>query len=286
MRASLLLLAALGSAFVVGCGGHRSGPDTEGLDSESAALIEDNADVEGTEEEVELGVEESLSGGEPTEVAALEPADIAEKARLNPGIFFKPAGCIVSTREANVVTHVFTNCTGPHGMVSFNGTVKSTWTKLPNGAQVVHTSTGFKINGATVDHNATIQYTRVDGVFTKTRKGSLSGTTAKGRTIKHSADYVSTYDSSKSEPSSGSSERCVTRNGTSSTTVGLRAWSRTIKGFERCGIGLGGCPNSGTITLDTPRRDVSLSFPGGAAVDITIDGKKFRRPLFCNAAAS
>ncbi len=281
MRTSLFLLPALALGLVVGCGG-QAGPDTEGLDSEASALVSDNGELETTDESAEVGIEESLSGALPSDPAApVDPSmtaeDAAEKSRLNAGLFFKPAGCIVSTRAANVVTHVFTNCTGPYGMRSFNGTVTSTWTKLATGPQVVHATKGFKIDGATIDHTVTIQYSRAGDVITRTRKGVLTGTTAKGNAIKHNADYVVTYDTGS---------KCITRNGSSTSSIGAREWSRSIKGYERCGIGLGGCPNGGTVTLDSPKRDVSLSFPGGAFVDITVDGKKLRRPLFCNASAS
>lgn len=278
MRASLLILGTVGFGLFTGCAGQSSRTDTDGLDSETAALVADNEDVADTEEAVEVGIEEPLSGA-PSPEAEVDGADadaLADRARTNPGIYFKPAGCIVSTRAANVVTHVFTDCTGPYGLRSYNGTVTSTWTKIANGAQVVHATKGFKINGATVDHTVTIQYTKVAGVYEKTRKGSLTGTTAKGNAIKHAADYVSKFDAGT---------RCITREGSSSSSVGAREWSRSIKGYERCGVGYLGCPKSGLITLDSPRRDVTLSFPGGASVDITVDGKKFRRSLLCNASA-
>jgi len=274
---SLLFLGSLVAVSVVGCSG-KSNPTSEGLDSESAALVDDSMEVDDTETTVESGMEESLSGA-ASEGAQLDlSVDVsaaADAARTNPGIFFKPAGCIVSTRAANVITHVFTNCTGPNGWVGFNGTVTSTWTKIANGFEVVHSTTGFKINGATINHTVTIDYTKVDGVYTKTRKGSTTGTTAAGKAITHSADYVTTYDPTGS---------CVTRNGASSTTIGDRAFSRSIKGWVRCGVGALGCPKSGTFELKRGTRlDLILEFPGGAEVDITINGKKFRRPLLCKA---
>lgn len=276
--ATLLAFAALSLALPVGCAGRNGGTDTSGLDSESSALVDDNSETDDTEGDLEEGIEEPLSGatvGGEVELSAADAETVAEKARTNPGVWFKPAGCIVSTRAANVVTHVFTNCTGPWGLASFNGTVVSTWTKIANGYQVVHATKGFAINGATIDHSATIQYTKASGVYTKTRKGASSGTTGKGRAITHSADYVTTWD-----PTS----RCITRNGSSQTTIGAREFSRSIKGYERCGVGLGGCPKSGTVTLTRPRLEVGLSFPGGPEVDITVNGKKLRRSLFCSAS--
>ncbi len=276
--ASLLALAALALALPVGCTGRDRGVDTEGLDAAAAALVDDNSETDDTESDVEEGIEEPLSGatvGGEVELAAADADAVAEKARTNPGVWFKPAGCIVSTRAANVVTHVFTNCTGPYGLASFNGTVVSTWTKVENGYQVAHAAKAFAINGATIDHSVTVKYTKVAGVYTKTRKGASSGTTAQGRAIDHDADYVTTWD-----PAS----RCITRNGSSSTTIGLREYSRSIKDYVRCGVGLGGCPKSGTVTLTRPRVQAELSFPGGPAVDITVNGRKLRRALVCSAS--
>jgi hypothetical protein len=273
----LFFAGSLLAVSVAGCSG-KSNPTSEGLDSESAALVDDSMEVDDSETTVESGLEESLSGAtaEGAELdLTLDATTAAEAGRTNPGIFFKPAGCIVSTRAGNVITHTFTNCTGPNGYVGFNGVVTSTWSKITNGFEVVHATTGFKINGATINHTVTIDYTRVAGVYTRTRKGSTTGTTASGKPITHSADYVVTYDPAGS---------CITRNGASSTTIGDRAFSRSIKGWVRCGVGALGCPKSGTFTLTRGTRlNLVLEFPGGAVVDITINGKKYRRPLLCKA---
>lgn len=276
--ASTLFLALLVSSVTVGCR-DRSKTDTEGLDAAAAALVSDNDDADDSEAELEVGIEEPLSGaaaGGELDLSADE-GGAAEKARTNAGVFFQPAGCIVSTRAANVVTHVFTACTGPYGLTSFNGTVVSTWSKTATGLQVAHVAKGFRINGATVDHAVTIAYSKASGVYTRTRKGSSSGTTAAGKAITHSADYVTTYDATT---------RCIRRDGGGQTSIGGASFSRSISGFERCGVGLGGCPKSGKLTLTRPKLDVSLSFPGGPRVDITVNGKKFQRALVCNASAS
>jgi hypothetical protein len=283
MRASLSLVALSFLALsAAACAGKNGGTDTSGLDSESAALVSDNSEVDETEGTVEGGLEDTLSGatalpsdGGEIDLSAADVTLIAESARKNPGIFFEPAGCITSTREGNVVTHVFTGCTGPYGLTSFDGTVTSTWTKIAGGFQVVHATKGFHVDGAIVDHTVTITYTKASGIYTRTRKGSLTGTTAKGRAITHSADYVTTWD-----PGS----RCITRNGSSETTIGLREMSRSITGYERCGVGLFGCPKSGTIELKRPRASVTLTFPGGPSVDIVVNGHELHRDLVCSAS--
>src|SRR5207247_962946 len=109
---SLLFLGSLVAVAAVGCSS-KSNPTSDGLDSESAALVDDSTEADENETLAENGVEESLSGAtsESSELdLSADVAIAAEAGRTNPGIFFKPAGCIVSTRAANVVTHVFKDC--------------------------------------------------------------------------------------------------------------------------------------------------------------------------------
>jgi hypothetical protein len=278
---ALITVASASTTAATGCAGHDA--TTEGIDAASAALVVDSQDTDDHEQTTELGLEDPLSGaataGGEVDVTLDAPA-AATAARTNPGVFFQPAGCLTSTIAGNVVTHVFTDCTGPYGLVHLSGTVTSTWSKIAGGVEVVHQTTGFHIDGATVDHTVTIDYTRAAGVYTKTRHGTSSGTTAKRRAIAHQADYVTTYD-----PSS----RCLTRNGASQTTIGGLQLSRTIAGYVRCGIGLGGCPKGGKYVLKRiapAARSIELDFPGGAVVDIKIDGGAvIERPLLCRPLA-
>ncbi|MBK7397943.1 MAG: hypothetical protein IPJ34_17005 [Myxococcales bacterium] len=269
---SFLPLVAIG-LLAVGCAGKDA---SSTLSAEGQALVEDDAEASSSESDLESGLEEPLSGAaEGGEVDLTATADtVAESGRKNPGIFFQPAGCIVSTRAANVVTHVFTSCTGPYGMTTFNGTVTSTWSKIDSGVQVAHSTKGFQINGATVDHDVTIKYTKVGGVYTRTRSGKSSGKTAKGRTIAHDADYVTVYDATS---------RCIKRDGSSSTTIGGAAFSRSIKGYERCGIGRLGCPKGGTFTLTRPKLSLVIQFLGGTRYDVVFNGDTYERNLICVA---
>ena len=277
LRASSTLgFLTAASLFAFGCAGHNAAS----LSTDGEALVTDNQETTETEEDTETGLEEPLSGAtlgaEVDTGAATTPDTVAENGRKNPGVFFQPAGCIVSTRAGAVVTHVFTNCSGPYGMVSFNGTVTSTWSKIDSGVQVVHSTKGFKINKATVDHDVTIKYTKVGGVYTKTRSGKSSGTTGKGRAIEHSADYVTVYDAVA---------KCIKRDGSSSTTIGGAAFSRSIKGYERCGIGRLGCPKSGTFTLTRPKVNLVIQFLGGTKFEIVFNGTTYDRNLICNPSA-
>jgi hypothetical protein len=265
VRTSTILLTTVSllAASAAGCAANEgSGED---LDRETAALVIDNDLTEEAEQDLEGSIEQPLSGAtsEDGTVDTTSDSRAAEAAVANPGTYFKPAGCLQSTRAANVVTHVFDDCTGPYGRVHMTGTVTSTWTKVASGVQVVHAAQGFHVNGAIIDHTVTITYAVQNGVYTWRRLGTTSGATAGGLPISHSADYTTTW-----EPQS----RCVTRDGRSQTTLESREFSRRIDGYERCGVGLLGCPNAGTYTLDRARLHLELHFGGGRSYDLVVNG--------------
>jgi hypothetical protein len=271
MRYTMLAL------LISGCGG------MGGLSASESALVNDSEEIDGAEEAVVTGIEEPLSGSDASDPGALDPAtsptDHMERVRTNPGAWFKPAGCIVTTIDGTTATSVFTNCTGPLGRHTFNGTVISTWSFAPGMLTVTHQSTGFHIDRATVDHQATIVFTKTGSFYTRHRAGSTTGTTDAGDAINHVFDQGMTWDSAA---------KCITRDGTSSGTLGGRAFSLSIDGYERCGIGSWGCPKSGTITLTrtqpAPQLSLSLHFPGGAKVEVTKpNGTTVERGLLCNA---
>jgi hypothetical protein len=276
----LALLAVATAACTTTVDGSGSN-DTGSLGTNEAQLVEDDSEASSTDDDIESGVDEPLSGataadpGTPADGATDE--EFLEKARTNPGLFFKPAGCIVSTRVGNVITHVFTNCTGPYGLVSFNGTVTSTYVREPSKLTITHVAEGFKINGATVSGSRTIVYSLSGTVISKTRTGDWSGTTAKGNPISHEASFVTTYDVAT---------RCITRDGSAETTIGGRSYSRSIDGFKRCGIGRLGCPESGVITLSRTKDGTTLTlkieFLGGTQYKVTRpSGREVIRTLLC-----
>jgi hypothetical protein len=276
MRTPLALFASITLAALAtpGCSGAQR--DEAGLDSATAALVADNDDLESAEQDLEAGLEQPLSGA-PTETSDIDTSSetvAATAAVTNAGIYFQPAGCITSTRDGNVVTHAFDDCTGPHGRLHLTGTVTSTWTPTAAGVSVVHATQGFQINGAVVDHTVTITYDLVGGVVVRHRVGTSVGTTADGLPIEHAADYTTTFDVTTG---------CITRDGSSQTTLEGRQWSREIDGYERCGVGLLGCPRAGTVTLHRNRLDAQVRFNGGRSYDLTVNGRTFsdREMLWC-----
>lgn len=272
-------MAVLGLA-AVGCAAKAEGTG-ETLGTNESQLVEDGTEASDADESMESGIEEPLSGADPTDPGT--PADgaddaaLLDKVRTNPGRWFQPAGCITTTLAGNVATHVFKDCTGPYGFVNFNGTVTTTFTRANGTLTITYEADGFKANGAAISGKRVVVYSRSGSVVTKHRTGSWSGTTKNGKAFSHEADFTVTWDSAA---------KCITRDGTAQTTVAAREHSRTVAGFKRCGIGNLGCPVSGKITLERTRgansASVTIEFLGGRDFTITgPNGHSVTRQLVC-----
>jgi hypothetical protein len=281
-----LVSTTLLALLAVGCRHDASEDTSEGgsIATSEAQLLEDDSEATSVDDDLESSVDEPLSGGDVSDPGT--PADgasddeLLEKVRTNAGKFFKPAGCLTSTRDGNKITHVFEGCTGPYGFRSFDGTVTATYAREPGKLTVTLDANGFKANGAQISGERVIVYERSGTVITKTRTGNWTGTSEKGKVMAHTASFKTTYDAST---------KCLTRDGTAQTTIGGRSHERVIDGYKRCGIGNLGCPESGTITLTRTKGGESLSvvieLEGGVHYSVTRpNGKKVERTLICKAS--
>ncbi|MBX3230560.1 MAG: hypothetical protein KIT84_02465 [Labilithrix sp.] len=263
---------------------------TEELGTGEAALVADDAEAAETDADLEAALDEPLSGstaadpGDPGDpAAAASDEELGEKVRTNAGRFFEPAGCLVSTRSGNAITHVFTGCTGPFGLAKLDGTVTSTYVRAAGKLTITHEAASFTVNGASVSGTRIIEYTRAGSVITKKRTGSWTGTTAKGKDIAHAANFVTSYDASS---------KCITRDGSAETSIGGRSFERTLDGYRRCGIGRGGCPEAGgKLVLSRTKSDETLSLTiellGGVRYRVTRpNGTQVTRLLLCNPRAT
>lgn len=279
--ANMALVSTMAVLGLVAVGCASKSDDGESLGTNESQLVEDGTEADDADESMESGIEEPLSGADPSDPGT--PADGADdatllgKIRTNPGKWFQPAGCITTTLAANVATHVFKDCTGPYGLVNFNGTVTSTYTRANGTLTVTHEANGMKANGAAISGKRTVVYSKSGSVVTKHRTGSWSGTTKNGKAFSHEADFTVTWDAAT---------KCITRDGTAQTSIAAREHSRTVSGFKRCGLGNQGCPESGKITLARTRGAVSASvtieFLGGRDFTITgPNGRTVTRQLVC-----
>lgn len=273
MKSSKLALSSVfGLGLVVAGCSQRHDDETSaregGLGSNESLLVDDSNEAADLEEDIEAGVEDPLSGSEVGDPGT--PADgttddeVMRKVGKNPGLFFQPAGCITTTIEGNKATHVFNDCTGPHGILHFTGTVVSTYTREPGKLTIKHQATGFHIDGATISGERVVVYTRSGAIVTKTRDGNWTGSTKKGNPLSHTASFQTTWNAAT---------RCITRDGAATTSVANREFDWAISNFKRCGIGKLGCPESGTITLSRTKGDrtasVTIEFLGGPTIRIT-----------------
>jgi len=259
---------------------------------------DDQEQTEETLEEVTTGASneaEAEQGVDPSVGADLDAQMV--KIRTNPGRFFTPAGCIETTIEktatSRIATHVLTGCVGPQGKRKYTGTVKATWTAPSAGQlQVVREANGLQIERIddgvvlTVNRTATVVFQKSGTVFTKTRNVTMSGTTSNGKNVTRTASWNLAYDTST---------RCLTRDGSSTSTHEGRELTRTLTGYKRCGIGWYGCPQSGTLTVNRKKgvgdaeKDltITIEFTGGRSYTVTGgSGRQAKRAMnLCREAA-
>jgi len=258
----------LALAFVA-CGAPEDSTDTG-----AAALVSDNAEIASLEQELEGSLEEPLSDVSTSagEMDATTADDAAETARANAGHWFRPAGCIQSVRDGNVVTHTFDDCVGPR-QHSLSGVVTSTWTLADGVVSVLHEANDFSIDRAHVDHVTTVEYRIEDGLILRDRTSSTVGETASGKAIDHSGSFGIAYD-----VSSG----CYTRDGQASVSIGDHAWTRSVEGWVACGD-LFTCPSAGSITMSGPHGSGSIEITSSGYYDLTIGDRTdtHRAMLWC-----
>ena len=280
---SLVSMMAVLGLVAVGCAAKTDSSSSDGtLGTDEAQLVSDNAEAQDTDDTMESGVEEPLSGADPTDPGT--PADgtddaaLLAKIKANPGKWFKPAGCITTTLAGSVATHLFNDCSGPYGLANFTGTVTSTYVRGNGTLTITHEASGFKANGAEISGKRVVVYTRNGAIITKHRTGDWTGTTKNGKAFTHTADFTATWDPAA---------KCITRDGSAQTTVAAREFSHSITGYKRCGIGDLGCPESGTIVLERTKASgvsasVTIEFLGGREYTVTgPKGGKVTRVLAC-----
>ena len=254
--------AALGA--LAGC----SNSDAGTSDPEAVSSGTDVTDVESGA----LGIASSISGGTAdgntgislASAAALtgggrslgqiSAQDLGDAAKS----FYQPAGCLVVANDtaASTATYTFTDCTGPYGLVSVNGSVSvvysapsATELKLSFSITEPFTLTGAGGKQATITDWAATADITASGTDLTTRtlqwNGRLSGTTRRGTAFDHSSTWMVSWTVGGD---------CISESGTSSGAAGDLSVTTTVTDFQACA---GSCPASGSeITItDTTHGD-------------------------------
>jgi hypothetical protein len=236
---SLLAVSLCLATGFVACGGAAANDDDGG--EASAAMSQSGA------------VEYMLT-------SPINSADAATAASALAAAQWWPAGCATRQKDPTqpIVTITLNNCSGPFGLLKWNGTLTATFAKNPDGTlNVKAASTNMTVNGNpatfTMDRNITVSGTGT----TRDVKGSTTWTrtNANGVQVTHSNQWTATVDSAT---------KCRTVNGTGATTAGTVSIATTTKDYKVCRPnGVDGCP-SGMLT--------HVATPSNATVMVMFDG--------------
>lgn len=256
-----LLLIPLAVVMLAGCGA--------GSDELSNA---EEADDSAATTSAESALTSELSD-EVAQPQSASPETLATDATMRVGSHLQPAGCLTTTVSGATATYIFNDCTGPYGMVHVTGTVTAVYSWAPGGAvNVVLSGSGIKVNGATIDLNATAEAKQTGTVKSVEVVTNADGTGPRGNSISRDGVYTVTYDAGSS---------CITVAGTWTTRVGARSASTVVSGYQRCA---GACPEAGGSIVHTTARDnvISVSYDGSAeAAYSTSRGRSGLVPLRC-----
>jgi hypothetical protein len=244
-----------------------------GTVDEAAVYGDDVSQTEGdTEALASLHVGVSSSGG--LTPASLEGSSLHLQSGPSGALVqaLSPAGCVTETADlaSSKVTYVYSDCTGPWGLVHLTGTVEVTYSSTgPDNLTLDFSASDFQINRATLSTwTATAVVTATGSTRSMTWNASLAGTTGGGRAFTRTNQKDISWNV-------GTSPLCVSVSGTSQGTVSGLDLKTTVAGYQRC---QGACPASGSdITIEDVANgdEVDIKYDGGptATVTLTAGGK-------------
>jgi hypothetical protein len=268
---------AFASTALTGCSG--SGDDSTA--STSPAALSSGSDVTDVESNA-LTIASSITGGQADGTSGLT---LASQTALNGGAdgatspgeisaqalgdaarsYYQPAGCLVVTDDtaSSTATYVFSGCTGPHGLVTVDGTLtvaysapSSTELKLTFSIDQPFTITGAAGRKATIDAWAASADVTASGTNLDTRtldwSGRLSGTTRRGTAFDHSSTWQLSWTIGGD---------CLGESGSSSGQAGALSVTTTVSDYQVCADT---CPAAGSeITVTDSTNDLSYDLTYG-----------------------
>ena len=263
------------------------------LDADDEALLADSLKADDIDGAISKALVSGLAGatvdneGDLLSLFAKDVIDTNDQLlSVNPGKFYRPAGCITSTRTApGQWVHVLNNCSGPSGRFTFSGTVHSTWTFGNGVLNVEYEATNFAITGelatARLSVHQKVSYSLDNGKIARHRISDLSGTIA-----------------AKSDPSKwlpftrhndcilvwNRNDKSVTRDGRAISTIGNRSFERKLTGYVASGS-LDACPTAGELVISSAdgSRQLTLDLLGGGQARITGSrGNSIIRQISCD----
>lgn len=253
-------LAAASSACMTGCKKDDAAPvDTIG--DEAQALAEDGTDSTVAETDTEIvtsslvsataaGGSLSLASTSDLALGGVGTAGLGDGAKA---LYF-PRGCLTVTSDtvAKTVTYAFAGCAGPNGIFKLTGTIVATYAASAGKLTLNLVGNDLHVNRAIVDWTAAAEVTATGADRAMHWKGTLSGTTARGKTFSRTNDKTVTWRFG---------ERCFGVSGVSEGNVRDRFLRTEITDFRRC---QGACPEAGgKITISNDKKvKVEILFDG------------------------
>jgi hypothetical protein len=189
-----------------------------------------------------------------------------------------PAGCATRTKDATNpdVVHVTLNeCTGPFGLVHWDGDLTITFSKSTSGGlHAEAASSDMTVNGHAVTFSRSADITVAGGTISISGTSAWTRLTAAGETISHTRTTSVSIDTGSS---------CRTINGNEVSMIGAREIDSTITGYKICQTATSeSCP-TGTWTQlhKASGKTVTIVFDGTATAKVEFPDVTIDLPLVC-----
>jgi hypothetical protein len=247
----------------------------------------------GPAEDESVDVEEALDSFDVSQneaalvvasIARLDPKSAdpdlaATKAAAVAGLVFRPAECVVATRENNTVRYLLSGCVAPFKTAKLDGTVDVVYSVGASGLHALASARDLHASRVILDIDS-------EGLFSLDADGetrrlvvntSGEGLGPRGHRIERGGAYTVTWNAT---------EKCATFEGDFETRTSARAFHTAVRGFARCA---GECPAAGGEVVHEQEDlgvRIRITFDGSdQAAWSSSRGQSGTIPLFCGAGA-
>jgi len=240
------LATSLWAALAIGAAGCRKVDEAdveEGLDSAETTQAEGALIASGMEDDGP-----GAGGGTSIKASDLTAAALARGPER-----FQPAGCATVSASGTTLTYTLNNCTGRYGLVHVTGVVVAMLADGSDGLDIMVSSTGLKVNRATLDLSATAVLSDDGSKRKLVVTTNSSGVGPRGNAFTRVGSYTVERDPATA---------CVSLDGQWQLDVtNARSRSTTVSGLARCD---GMCPAAGGTITHTGilGRTVTVTFDG------------------------
>jgi hypothetical protein len=182
------------------------------------------------------------------------PSAIELAAQSAAGIraYFTPSSCVTSTVSGATATVNLNQCNGPLGTQNISGTFTATFAPTASGFTIDVNASNVNVAGRTGNWqvDASVAPTADGWSMTVQSNGDLNGLS--GNSFDRNARATISW-------ATGSG--CVQVDGQGSVATNGTTYTSSLSGYQRC---TGSCPAAGTLTLDGPNQDVTVTFDGSS----------------------